>query len=91
MNPRHASLILATLLATACSSTGLFEKKIDYKSADAGPKNRLEIPPDLTAPQLNNSYALPGAASVSVQAGLARCGLAIAHRSARPAAMMLLA
>jgi outer membrane protein assembly factor BamC len=67
MNPRHASLILATLLATACSSTGLFEKKIDYKSADAGPKNRLEVPPDLTAPQLNNSYALPGATSVSVQ------------------------
>ena len=31
-----------------------------------------------------------GAASVSVQAGLARCGRATAHRSARPAAMMLL-
>ena len=30
------------------------------------------------------------AASVSVQAGLARCGRATAHRSARPAAMMLL-
>ena len=30
------------------------------------------------------------AASVSVHAGLARCGRATAHRSARPAAMMLL-
>lgn len=49
MNFRHASLILsASLLASACSSTGLFDKKIDYKSAENAAKNRLEVPPDLT-------------------------------------------
>lgn len=68
MNFRHASLILsASLLASACSSTGLFDKKIDYKSAENAAKNRLEVPPDLTRPQLNNNYALPGASSVSAQ------------------------
>lgn len=68
MNFRHASLILsASLLASACSSTGLFDKKIDYKSAETAAKNRLEVPPDLTRPQLNNNYALPGASSVSAQ------------------------
>lgn len=62
---RHVSLLAAALLATACTSTGLFDKKIDYKSADSGPKNRLEAPPDLTTPQLNNAYALLGGNSVS--------------------------
>ena len=44
----------------------LVRQEIDYKSENAA-KNRLEVPPDLTRPQLNNNYALPGASSVSAQ------------------------
>ena len=36
-------------------------------TAENAAKNRLEVPPDLTRPQLNNNYALPGASSVSAQ------------------------
>ena len=65
-NPVLASLLLSALLSSVLTLAGcggsLFEsKKIDYKSAGKLPP--LEIPPDLTAPNRDERYALPEAGS----------------------------
>ncbi len=59
MNSRH--LIVATLAAglAACASTSPLDKKAEFKSADQPKRATLEVPPDLTAPTLNNNYVIP--------------------------------
>ena len=49
--------VVAVAGLAACASTS-DDSKIAYKSAEA-PKRTLEVPPDLTAPELTNSYAMP--------------------------------
>lgn len=56
-NLSSSSALLATLLLTACSGTLLESKKIDYKSAGRLPS--LEVPPDLTAPTIDERYVIP--------------------------------
>jgi len=54
-------LLLAAGGLAACSSNTepLAGKKLDYQSADPNRKGALEVPPDLTTPELKNTYALP--------------------------------
>ena len=54
---RHLLPVVAVAGLAACASTS-DDSKIAYKSAEA-PKRTLEVPPDLTAPELTNSYAMP--------------------------------
>ncbi|POZ61740.1 outer membrane protein assembly factor BamC [Chromobacterium alticapitis] len=56
------AILLATGLMAACSSSQQpLSKNLDYKSdAPKTTTNSLEVPPDLTAPQIQNKYNLPG-------------------------------
>ncbi len=57
----RAAIVIALAAVAGCSSVGdmLEPKKIDYKSASKPTnKNKLEVPPDLTAPKSNSPYAL---------------------------------
>ena len=76
-NPVLASLLVSSLLLSLVTLAGcggsIFEsKKIDYKSSGKLPP--LEIPPDLTAPNRDERYALPdsgnkGSATFSTYTG----------------------
>jgi len=63
----HRALLCAALAAGlgACSTaTDFLEgKKVDYKSAGQAPT--LEVPPDLTTPQRDNRYVVPGTGTSS--------------------------
>ena len=54
---------LLVLLAGCSSVSEMLEpEKIDYKSASkSGNKNKLEVPPDLSAPRGNNAYNVENA------------------------------
>lgn len=59
MNYRIITLALLSATAlVACSSNEPLTKKLDYKSAQPK-RNALEIPPDLTNPDLRDKFALP--------------------------------
>ncbi|QEL56292.1 outer membrane protein assembly factor BamC [Chromobacterium paludis] len=67
------SVSVATLLATgllaACSSTQQpLGKNLDYKSDVPNTTKSLEVPPDLTAPQVQNKYQLPGGVAAAANA-----------------------
>ncbi|MBV8679704.1 MAG: outer membrane protein assembly factor BamC [Aquitalea sp.] len=64
-----AAILLATGILAGCSTSNPLEKKLDYKSAEP-PKlgNTLEVPPDLTAPQIQNKYVIPATGSASALA-----------------------
>ena len=72
MNYRVPFAILLTAGAlTGCSLMGgSADKKLDYRSFEPKTGNNLEVPPDLTAPQIQNKYAIPstGPATASAQA-----------------------
>jgi outer membrane protein assembly factor BamC len=59
-----AAILLATGILAGCSTSNPLEKKLDYKSAEP-PKagNTLEVPPDLTTPQIQNKYVIPATGS----------------------------
>ncbi|AXK39543.1 outer membrane protein assembly factor BamC [Crenobacter cavernae] len=61
------TLLASSVLVAACSSTDPMSK-LDYKSDRAAPKSSLEVPPDLTAPQVQNRYATPGSGAASLSA-----------------------
>src|SRR2546427_456557 len=48
------TVLVASGLLAACSSTNPMEKQLDYKSDTPNAKNTLEVPPDLTMPQIQN-------------------------------------
>ncbi|MGL6072139.1 outer membrane protein assembly factor BamC [Craterilacuibacter sp.] len=58
--------LLLTGLLGACSSNSVLEKPLDYKSDAPVQQGKLELPPDLTAPQIQNRYQLPGTGSASL-------------------------
>lgn len=66
-NLPSSSFLLVALLLSGCSGTLLESKKVDYKSAGRLPS--LEVPPDLTAPAIDERYTIPenrkGAATFS--------------------------
>lgn len=64
-----AAILLATGILAGCSTSNPLEKKLDYKSAEP-PKlgNSLEVPPDLTTPQIQNKYVIPATGSASALA-----------------------
>ena len=79
-----AAILLATGILAGCSTSNPLEKKLDYKSAEP-PKlgNSLEVPPDLTAPQIQNKYVIPATGSASA---LASSNNAVAaQQAAQPA------
>lgn len=60
MNSRTKHLVLFTITAGllgACSSISIEQKKIDYKSSGKAPS--LEVPPDLTAANQDDRFAVP--------------------------------
>ncbi|MDN0073363.1 outer membrane protein assembly factor BamC [Crenobacter sp. SG2303] len=69
---RNASvaLLLSASLLAACSSTSEpLDKKLDYKTDGPKPQGAsLEVPPDLTAPQIQNKYTIPGSGTASLAA-----------------------
>ena len=80
-----ATLLVATLLVSGCSSVGDLLKgdKIDYKSSGkAGPS--LDVPPDLTQLAKDTRYVVPGAAvsANAFQVGQAPQPLPVAALSA---------
>ncbi|MBA4707140.1 outer membrane protein assembly factor BamC [Aquitalea aquatica] len=64
-----AAILLATGILAGCSTSNPLEKKLDYKSAEP-PKlgNSLEVPPDLTTPQIQNKYVIPSTGTASALA-----------------------
>ncbi|WP_215781286.1 outer membrane protein assembly factor BamC [Paludibacterium sp. B53371] len=62
-----AAILLATGLIAGCSTSeplsqkANFESVVPAKAADSG----LEVPPDLTAPQAQDKYSIPGSGSAS--------------------------
>ena len=74
------SLIALSLALGGCSGSLLESKRIDYKSARQI-ERPLEIPPDLTAPQRDDRFAVPDMAP----RGVATYSAYSADRSAQPA------
>ena len=63
---RGCALVLVVLLSLAgCESMPSLNKRIDYKSATTTPS--LELPPDLTAPQYDDRYAVSTASGLAAQ------------------------
>ncbi|WP_024301557.1 outer membrane protein assembly factor BamC [Pseudogulbenkiania sp. MAI-1] len=62
-----AAILLLTGLMAGCSTSEPLENKLDYKTEAPKNINTLEVPPDLTAPQIRNRYELPrsGVASLN--------------------------
>jgi outer membrane protein assembly factor BamC len=56
---------LAALALAGCESVGPLGKRIDYKSASSAPS--LELPPDLTAPQFDDRYAVSSATELAAK------------------------
>lgn len=66
-NTTLAALIAGTL--AACGSNAPLEKPLDYQSdTKVDKKASLEMPPDLTAPQIQNRYQLPDSGTASLNA-----------------------
>lgn len=64
-----AAILLAAGLITGCSTSEPLNQKADFQSVvpAAKPGDTLEVPPDLTAPQIQDKYSIPqsGTASAS--------------------------
>ncbi len=65
-----AAILLATGLIAGCSTSNTADKKIDFQStAPARSSQSLEVPPDLTRPQIQDKYSIPqGAANAAAMA-----------------------
>lgn len=66
-----AAILLAAGILAGCSTSEPLAKKLDYKSEAPKTADSLEVPPDLTAPQIRNKYTIPGSATASAQAAAA--------------------
>ncbi len=53
------ALFFSLLILAGCSAIGLENKRVDYKSA-ANKTPTLEVPPDLTTPEIRNQHTIPG-------------------------------
>ena len=63
---RVVALAALTMLTLAgCESISQIGKRIDYKSASSAPS--LELPPDLTAPQFDDRYAVSSASELAAK------------------------
>ena len=62
---RVAALVLVAVALAGCESMPTFGKRIDYKSAASAPS--LELPPDLTAPQYDDRFAVTTASGLAAQ------------------------
>jgi outer membrane protein assembly factor BamC len=60
-----AVMIIATLGGCESMNMNQLNKRIDYKSAGSGPS--LELPPDLTAPQYDDRYAVTSASELAAK------------------------
>ncbi|MEO8536676.1 MAG: outer membrane protein assembly factor BamC [Betaproteobacteria bacterium] len=62
-----AVMILLASLLGGCETIGIapIGKRIDYKSASAGPT--LELPPDLTSPQFDDRYSVTSASELAAK------------------------
>lgn len=62
-----AAILLAAGIMTGCSTSEPLSQKADYQSVvpAAKPADTLEVPPDLTAPQVQDKYAIPQSGTAS--------------------------
>ncbi|OWY38426.1 hypothetical protein CEK28_12355 [Xenophilus sp. AP218F] len=66
------AILVASGIIAGCSTSAPLTQKLDYQSEKPKLANTLEVPPDLTAPQIQNKYSLPaGATSAGSAAGSA--------------------
>ncbi|MEO9386435.1 outer membrane protein assembly factor BamC [Chromobacterium phragmitis] len=73
------AILLASGVLAACSTQQPLSKPLDYKSDAPKTSNSLEVPPDLTTPQVQNKYNLPGGATAAnVDAGEPTVGSPVA-------------
>ncbi|GAB7129220.1 outer membrane protein assembly factor BamC [Silvimonas sp. JCM 19000] len=79
--------VAAVLVAAGCTSVDQmpFQSKVDYRSgSDNLSRNTLEIPPDLTAPTVNNGYIVPGKSVLAAGASAPAAANASAAAVATP-------
>lgn len=82
-------LLAAAVLAglSGCTGFGLF-KSPDYKSAKARAAQPLEVPPELTAPALDDRYAIPDPRAQTTYSAYSQRGAAgVAQPSGTPAVL----
>ncbi|WP_293764067.1 outer membrane protein assembly factor BamC [uncultured Aquitalea sp.] len=61
------AILLATGILAGCSTSNPLEKKLDYKTDAPKIANSLEVPPDLTAPDIRNKYTIPQGSSSAME------------------------
>ena len=61
------AILLATGILAGCSTSNPLEKKLDYKTDAPKIANSLEVPPDLTAPDIRNKYTSPQGSSSAME------------------------
>ena len=59
MTQLHRIVIAALAAAALAGCSGFGSKSTDYKGARARPAQPLEVPPELTAPTMDDRYAIP--------------------------------
>ena len=59
MTQLHRIVLAAAVLALAAGCSGFGNKSADYKGAQARAAQPLEVPPELTAPTMDDRYAIP--------------------------------
>ena len=85
---RALAIVAVVLSFAGCESTGLsISKKIDYKSESRAPA--LELPPDLTAPQYDDRYAVTTASGLAAQGALRPRGAEAIAPNATPEARIV--
>ena len=89
MNFSRISVLLVVLvLAAGCSSWGWGNKSDEYKGAAARTEKPLEVPPELTAPTMDDRYSVPDPRTVTSFSTYNQKG-AQAPAAAAPAAPLL--
>ncbi|MEO5677571.1 MAG: outer membrane protein assembly factor BamC [Usitatibacter sp.] len=59
MTQLHRIVLAAAVLAAAAGCSGFGSKTSDYKGAQSRAAQPLEVPPELTAPTMDDRYAIP--------------------------------
>ena len=85
---RAIAVVTVILVLAGCETTSLqISKKIDYKSESRAPA--LELPPDLTAPQYDDRFAVTTASGLAAQGALRPKGAEAIAPNATPEARVV--
>src|SRR5258706_1232047 len=92
MKLRHIPALIAVLwLATGCAIFSIFSPKTpDYKGAQARAAQPLEVPPELSAPTMDDRYSVPDPRAQTTYSSYAKStGPAAVAAAAAPASTTL--